>query len=296
MVLRKQPLTEAARRAFGLSRDPFGTPACPEDVFLTAEMRFIREAMTDVALHSGGFLAVIGESGSGKTTLRDELLDRIARARHPVTVIAPYILGMEDSEARGKPVRAAHIAEAAMREVSPLSVLKSSPEARFRQLYDAMRDSSRSGNRHLLLIEEAHSLPLSTLKHLKRFLELKDGLRPLMSIILIGQPELEVKLSERNPEVREVVQRVEVLRMAPLDAELEPFLAHRFRMVGCELSRVIEGNTLGAVHEVLGGRLGGGSGASLLYPLAAQNLLAAAMNRSAELGAPRVSGDLVRSL
>jgi hypothetical protein len=57
----------------------------------------------------------------------------------------------------------------------------SSPEARFRQLHEVLRDSHRTGARHVLLIEEAHCLPVPTLKHLKRYLELKDGMKPLLS-------------------------------------------------------------------------------------------------------------------
>lgn len=42
--------------------------------------------------------------------------------------------------------------------------------------------------------------------------------------MLIGQPELADKLSERNMEVREVVQRCEVVELLPLDNSLEEFL------------------------------------------------------------------------
>src|SRR5690606_4900928 len=152
----------------------------------------------------------VGESGAGKSTLREELQDRIRREEQAVLMIEPYVLGMEGTDSIGKTLRAQHIAEAVMATVDPLAKTKSSPEARFRQVHETLRQSARAGHSHVLVIEEAHSLPLATLKHLKRFRELKDGLRPLLSIILIGQPELATKLSEHNPEVREVVQRIEI--------------------------------------------------------------------------------------
>lgn len=82
--------------------------------------------------------------------------------------------------------------------------------------------------------------PIPTLKHLKRFFELEDGFKKLISIVLIGQPELKLKLSERNTEVREVVQRYEVVELTPLDAELENYVAFRLAKVGKKLSDIFE--------------------------------------------------------
>ena len=48
---------------------------------------------------------------------------------------------------------------------------------------------------------------------------------------IIVDPELKLKLSERNTEVREVVQRCEVVELAPLDAELENYVAFRLAKV-----------------------------------------------------------------
>ena len=44
--------------------------------------------------------------------------------------------------------------------------------------YD-FKNSSEAGYSHLLIIEEAHSLPIATLKQLKRFFELEDGYKNL---------------------------------------------------------------------------------------------------------------------
>ncbi|XLM22759.1 AAA family ATPase, partial [Chromobacterium piscinae] len=86
-------------------------------------------------------------------------------------------------------------------------------------------ESHAAGYRHCLVIDEAHSLPIPTLKHLKRFFELELGFKKLLSIILIGQPELKVKLSERDAAVREVVQRCEMVELAPLEGgRLEEYL------------------------------------------------------------------------
>lgn len=290
MLLRKQTLTPQARRHFNLSGDPFTEPTTTEEVFLSADIRYVRESMFQVA-RNGGFMAVVGESGAGKTTLREELLDRLQREAQSVTVIEPYVLAMEDKDGVGKPLRSQHIAEAAMACVDPLAKTKSSPDARFRQLHEALRQSARAGHRHLLIIEEAHCLPKITLKHLKRYMELKDGLRPLISILLIAQPELLTTLSAANPEIREVMQRLEIIELPSLGTNLDDYLAHRFKRIGMPLDKVFTKDALPALRARLTPSSGKGS---LLYPLVVHNALAGAMNRAADLGAPQVNADLVR--
>ena len=292
MLLRKQSLTPAARAHFRLARDPFAECREPADVYLSPDARYVREAMWSTVRH-GGFLGVVGESGAGKTTLREELLERIARDEPSVIVAQPYVLAMEEKDTVGKTLRSHHIAECIMRNVAPLAPMRSSPDARFAQLHDTLRESMRSGMRHVLLIEEAHCLPIPTLKHLKRYLELKDGMRPLLSIILIGQPELVVKLDERNPQVREVAQRIELVHLAPLDQHLPDYLRHRFQRFDVRLDDVIDAGGLDAIRMRLTPSGKQQRGGSLLYPLAVHNALAAAMNAAAEVGAPKVTRDFV---
>jgi type II secretory pathway predicted ATPase ExeA len=290
MLLRKQVLTPQARRHFGLTADPFADPTSPEKVFLSPDIRYVRESMYQLAKH-GGFMAVVGESGAGKSALREDLIDRIRRDEQAIIVIEPYVQAMEESDKEGKTLRSLHIAEAIMSAVAPLAKAKSSPQARFHQLHESLRDSARAGYAHTLIIEEAHSLPLVTLKHLKRFRELKDGLRPLLSVLLFGQTELADKLSDFNPEVREVVQRIEMVTLPPLDTELEAYLKHRFQHVGVELDKIADSKALTALRDKLSPTSTRGT---LLYPLAVHNALTAAMNRAADLGVPMVTADVVR--
>lgn len=291
MLLRKQSVTPKARQHFGLTRDPFAECQEPGDVYASPDVRYVRDAMLDKARY-GGMLAVIGESGSGKSTLREELIERLTRDDASVIVIQPYVVAMEATDTVGKTLRAMHIGEAIMRAVQPLAQIKSSPEARFAQLHGALQESARSGHRHLLIIEEAHAMPVPTLRHLKRYLELKDGMRPLLSIILIGQPELGLKLSEKDPHVREVVQRCEIATLAPLDDHLGRYLTHRFARIGADRSKILDDAACDAIraHLATSGRDRG----SMLYPLAVHNVAARAINAAAELGAPRVTADIVR--
>lgn len=299
MLLRKQTLTPAARKHFGLFRDPFADDLqSHEDVFLSDDVRYVRETLWHTARH-GGFVAIVGESGAGKSTLRRDLLDRIARENQQIVVIEPYVLGMEENDAKGKTLKAVQIAEAIIAAAAPLEGIKRSSEARFRQVHRVLRDGNRAGMKYLLVIEEAHGLPTATLKHLKRFFELEDGFKKLLGIVLIGQTELRMKLSEQNHEVREVVQRCEVVELSPLDNELESYLKFKFHRAGKPLSDAVESSAIEAIRAKLTFNTSARASrdarsVSLIYPLAVSNLLIASMNLAASQGFPKVDGDTVK--
>lgn len=296
MLLQNETLTPAARKHFGLFRDPFSDDiASRDDVFLSPDIRLCRELLWDVS-KNGGFCALIGESGSGKTTIREELADRIARERAPVIVIEPYILAMEENDKRGKTLKSGQIAESIITTLDPMAPLKSAPHARFKQLHDLLRASYKAGQSHVLIIEEAHSLPVATLKHLKRFRELKDGYARLLGIILIGQPELKIKLSASNPEVREVVQRCEVVELEPLDRHLADYLAHKLTRVGANVGDIFEPDAFDAIRTKLtrvprGAKIA--DAASICYPLVVNNLVNRAMNVAASIAAKKITAELI---
>ncbi|EIX3650963.1 AAA family ATPase [Salmonella enterica] len=299
MLLKKQTLSQKARKAFNLFRNPFDDTAIQsaDDVFTTPDIRYVREAMYQTATH-GGMLAICGESGSGKSTLRRDLIDRLQRENSNIIVIEPYVLAMEDNDRTGKTLKAASIAEAILRAVSGERP-KQSPEARFAQVHQALKDSADgdSSNSHVLIIEEAHSLPIPTLKHLKRFLELESGFKRLLSIILIGQQELCDKLSERRASVREVVQRCELVQLEPLNNDLEAFLAFKLTRAGKKPEEVLDASAIPAIVSRMTTRDNKGNVvSSILYPLAVGNLMIAAMNAAAEIGVPVVNGDIIKNL
>ena len=296
MLLKKQVLFPATKKRLAFSVTRLLTKPCRAlRMFTTPDIRCVREALYQTARH-GGFMAVIGESGAGKSTLRRDLIERINRENAPVIVIEPYIIAMEDNDVKGKTLKAAAIAEAIISTIAPLENIKRSQDARFRQLHRVLKDSCQAGFSHVLVIEEAHSPPIPTLKHLKRFLSWSPVLKAL-SIVLVGQPELATKLSERNMEVREVVQRCEVVELLPLDNNLEEFLAFKLQRAGKQLTDIMDASAVDAIRARLSNP---GSNrknrVSLLYPLAVSNLVIAAMNLAAELVFPQVTADVVKGV
>ncbi len=300
MLLRHHTLSADARRHFNVASDPFVNEMRENtDVFETDDIRYVRSAMRHTAKH-GGMLAVVAESGGGKSTLRQDLIDWINVAGEPITVIEPYVLGMEENERRGKALKAADLTGAVIRAVAPGATLRMSLQDRADQMHRVLKGSAQVGRKHVLIIEEAHALAVPTLKHLKRFYELQDGFKKLLSIILVGQTELEHKLSEHNPEVREVVQRCELVKLPPLDNHVEAYLRHKMKRANLAFESVFEPDAVDAIRAMLrqtvtesrrGQRVAREQ--SLCYPLAINNLVTRAMNEAVKIGATKVGGALI---
>ena len=298
MLLDKQSLTPEARQHFALPRNPFVDDVqTPDDVFHTASVRYARAALLDCAQHHG-FVALVGESGAGKSTLAEELEERLRKeaAGRETLIMRPYVLGMEENDAKGKTLISGALAEAVIHALDPSATPRISAQARFRQMHQLLQASYQGGRRHLLLIEEAHCLPTATLKHLKRYLEIKDGMRRLLGVCLIAQPELRVRLSAQNKDLREVAQRCEFVALEPLSNDLEGYLAHKFARFGLAAKDVFAPDAFDAIRQRLiylprGARAG--DAISICHPLVVNNLVTRAMNAAALVGSPVVDANVV---
>lgn len=286
-------LSPAAKKHFRLFRDPFQNDVNdPEDVFLSDSQRYVLEAMLQTAL-LGGITAVIGESGSGKTTLRKLLQHRIARDRQNIRVIFPHTLDKTK-------LTTGAICTAIIKDLQPESTVRSSLEAQARQVKEVLLASGRAGFKHVLMIEEAHDLSVQTLKYLKRFYEIEsdDGFGKVLSIVLVAQPEMRIKLDvARYPEAREFINRCEIATLEPLFDNLPAYLGHKLQRAGAKAADIFNDDAYDAIRARWT-RVEPATRAikNNLYPLIINNTATRAMNRAAELGVPLVTGDLVKEL
>ncbi|MCY4377355.1 MAG: AAA family ATPase [Spirochaetaceae bacterium] len=277
--MQRVSLSTAARRQFGLLADPWDVRG-PDDVYLAGDWRFAAECLATTA-ETGGMMALIGESGSGKSTLRRYVVDRLKREDRPVKVIEPQTID------RGR-LTAGAICDAIIEDVS-LERPRRALESKARQVRRVLTESARSGASHVLMLEEGHDLAIPTLKYLKRFWELEDGFTKLLGIVVLAQPEMRSILDEsRSYEAREVIRRIEVIELGPLDppGDLEGFLAAR---IG---GGAFADEAYGAIRARLSRRTRGGT-VSLAYPLTVANVVTRALNLAAEMGQQRIDAHTI---
>lgn len=285
-------LTLEARKKFKLFIDPFtGDIKKAEDVYMSDETRFIAEYLYQTA-KIGGMIALIGESGSGKTTIRRYAIDRMQSEGQQVRIIIPRIIDKSR-------LTASSICDAIIQDCSEEKP-KRTLEGKARQIEKILTNSSRAGWSHVLMIEEAHDLHIQTLKYLKRFWELEDGFKKLLSICLIGQPEMKGKLDEsKNWEAREVIRRMEILELEPLKdgKEIAAYLDIKFSRLGIERKTIIQDKACEAVAMKMRRQTRNKDYVySVAYPLLINNWIRRALNLAAELGVEYIDTDVINAL
>ena len=168
-----------------------------------------------VALRSGeGFLKIVGEVGCGKTLLCRQLL-RSIQGECVTAYIPNPDMGPND------------LLMALAQELAVVLPMPLSRHALLQALQSALLAHNLAGRRVVVCIDEAQAIPMRTVESLRLLSNLETEKRKLLQLVLLGQPELDVKLA--HPEIRQLLQRITFSEhlgpMTPL--RVGPYLKHR---------------------------------------------------------------------
>lgn len=297
VLIQKQTMTPETARHFKLFRNPFDGPVEKDNqLFVSSDIAYAREFVWQVARNSS-FAALVGESGAGKTTLLDDLAERLNQDGRNVVLIKPSIVGMEERGGTGHMLRSADLLHAVIDALDGSNPVPQGLQARTTLAARLLSNSVRAGNVHLLAIEEAHRMPESTLRHLKRLHELREGRRPLLGILLLGQPELQRRLVDglRNGTLREVAQRIELVQLPALGPQISGYLQCRAAAFGRELGSLVLPDAVPVLRDRLTAKVGQHK-IDMAYPLSTNNVVTRALNLAAQIGAPVVTADVVKAI
>ncbi len=279
-------LTAQAKRHFKLMFNPFGAdPQCADDVYLGDEQRYVASVIVE-AIQNARMIAVVGESGSGKSTIWEWVQDQVREQKQPVHLIQPKVTDKSRLTGLG-------ILQAIVRDLEPHTTPRQSADLLARQAHELIANRVAEGQKCVLVFEEAHDMTVAAIKQLKRFHEFKLGWKRALGIVLLAQPELLRKLDAKGLEAREVKNRLEIIRMLPLDSDLEAYAAHRLARAGLQGDALFAPDAWQAIRDVLKASDGDGNAVSLCYPLLVGNLITLSLNTAAELGAPKVDRGIV---
>jgi type II secretory pathway predicted ATPase ExeA len=202
---------------FGLTAKPFGKT--PDPAFLY-ESNQHREALArlEYAVDEKELALLTGDIGSGKTTLSRALLDRVGESRPVVLIINPRLTPTQllRAVARGLGIEPARFRNDLLDQI----------HTKLFELYEADREP-------VLMIDEAQLIPSkATFDEIRLLTNFQMDDQNLLSVVLIGQPELESRLD--RDAYAPLRQRIGMrYSLGPLSLEETlAYIEHRIRVAG----------------------------------------------------------------
>lgn len=177
---------------FGLKEDPFKLTPDPAYYYPSASHNEGLLLMDYAIDQKEGFLLVIGDPGTGKTTLLKVFLEKWKDQAETAIVLTPRLSPEEFL--------------VSVAEDLHIGLENKNKNEIIRALRDFMTAKSVEGKRVIIIVDEAQNLPDETLEELRLLSNLETDKDKLLQIILLGQPELETKLT--GDSLRQLNQRI----------------------------------------------------------------------------------------
>jgi MSHA biogenesis protein MshM len=227
---------------FGLRCRPFEDRADTRFLHQTPETEETLAAMEYAAQHGEGIALVMGEAGTGKTMLCRALVQRLSATDRAVILTMPtgrtYNIVRETCKAFG--------------------VLSSNQEhgGRTRPLHHLEKhlwQVNATGYRAILILDQAENLTPQSMTAVAALHELQVEGRPLLQIILVGQPQIMNALND--PRFSRLKQRVygapQLVPMA--EEQIGGYLQQRLRVAGLRDAAIFDPAAAEQIHRAARG-------------------------------------------
>jgi general secretion pathway protein A len=206
---------------YGLNEKPFDLTASPRFLYLGEGHKEALAVLTYGVKERQGFILLTGEVGTGKSTMVQALLANLdksvihAHLTNPLLSVKEFI---------------GYLGFAAFKKW-----LNFKSKAQFLYLFGEFLNRCHQHQKHfILIIDEAHRLSFDLLEEIRLLSNMEKAEEKLLSIFLVGQPELDDKL--RDPRCRPLLQRISVrYHIKPLNfPETEEYLTKRLVVAGAQ--------------------------------------------------------------
>ena len=220
---------------FGLTEAPFKITPHTEFFFSGANRGETLEALLYSITSGEGIVKVTGEVGAGKTMLCRVLMERLPPSVETIYLAVPSLSRDE---------MLATIAGDLDLETAGMSTTKL-----IRSLQEKLIQIHAEGRQVVVLIDEAHAMPLETLEEIRLLSNLETSHFKLMQIVLFGQPELDQHLSLQN--MRQLRERIThsftLLPLPPRD--IKDYVDFRLRAAGYKGPELFTADALKLIAE-----------------------------------------------
>ena len=221
---------------FGLKENPFNVSPDPRYLYRTHHVQEALACLIYGIQARKGFVLLTGEVGTGKTTVLNDLLDWCHREGIPTA----FVFNPRLNEAEFFDFILADFG------ITCDSTMKSRTLLRLNQW---MLEQYHSGNRVVLIVDEAQNLSLEMLEEIRLLTNLETSTAKLLQIILAGQPELEEKVNE--PQLRQLRQRITLwATTCPLSLiEAHGYIKERLRIGGSTGQEIFSTEAVEVLHR-----------------------------------------------
>jgi type II secretory pathway predicted ATPase ExeA len=202
---------------YDLYRAPFHITPDPDFFYSSPVHREALAAFIYGVEMRKGFISITGEVGTGKTTIIRAFLNSIDSQ-----TIRPVFLFNTDLSFH-------ELLRTTLREIG-ITPESDDVSQMLCQLQDALIRGYEDQQNFILIIDEAQNMSIETLKSLHMLSNIETVKEKLIQIVLIGQPELNIKL--QRPELRQIKQRIAIrVTLQPLSRrESRDYIHHRLAM------------------------------------------------------------------
>ena len=224
---------------FSLKEAPFSKEIDDKDLWLPSSKQALVDELIE-SLEERSSVLLVGDPGTGKTCVLRALRHRLPREGFRLTYCHNATLGRRDF----------------YRQLC--LALGLSPSATAAAVFFAVskhvEDLGKERMHPVFLLDEAHLLHQDTLDHLHILLNYEWDQRALLSLVLVGLPEMEDRIARRRN--RSLHSRLgRRLRIGPLSPDdTKEYLSHRLALAGCPTT-IFASDVITMIHEATDGAM-----------------------------------------
>ncbi|MBU6376006.1 MAG: AAA family ATPase, partial [Bdellovibrionales bacterium] len=206
---------------FNLTENPFGETPNTRFFFNSASHLKAAEDLRAHVESGKGFGILTGEVGTGKTLLSRLILKELHTTANTALILFPSLSPVELIAAVAEEFRLCN-------DLTGQQRMKLYVD----RLYQFLLHSASAGRKTVLVIDEAHRLPIETLEVIRLLNNLETEREKLLQILLVGQPELLDTLDRE--EIRQLTQRISLqTSLSALTlSETDAYISHRLYRAG----------------------------------------------------------------